>query len=161
MTIRGNTVEVRIREGVDPQLALTKLRELSQPLGGILSATGQRSVDVVDAGNGVIRLTPTEPAIIERIRQSVEQSIQIVERRVNELGTVEPLDPAPGRRPHPGAGAGPAGSVAAEGTARQDRQADFRWSIRSMPVEQALQGSVPPDSTICSRAPRPRATSPI
>ena len=35
-------------------------------------------------------LTPTEPAIVERIRQSVEQSIQIVERRVNELGTVEP-----------------------------------------------------------------------
>ena len=89
-TIRGNTVEFRVREGVDPQLALTKLRELSQPLGGILSATGQRSVDVVDAGNGLIRLTPTEPAIVERIRQSVEQSIQIVERRVNELGTVEP-----------------------------------------------------------------------
>ena len=33
------------------------------------------------------------------------------------------VDSAPGRRPHPGAGAGPAGSVAAEGTARQDRQA--------------------------------------
>ena len=37
-----------------------------------------------------IRLTPTEPAIVERIRQAVDQSIQIVERRVNELGTVEP-----------------------------------------------------------------------
>ena len=88
--IRGNSVEFRAREGVDRQLALTKLRELSQPLGGLLSATGQRTVDVVDAGGGLIRLTPTEPAIIERIRQSVEQSIQIVERRVNELGTVEP-----------------------------------------------------------------------
>src|SRR5919197_1376092 len=46
VTVRGNTVEVRIREGVDPQLALSKLRELSQPLGGLLAATGQRSVDV-------------------------------------------------------------------------------------------------------------------
>jgi preprotein translocase subunit SecD len=90
-TVRGNTVEFRIREGADPQLALTKLRELSQPLGGLLSATGQRSVEVVDAGGGLFRLTPTEPAVTERIRQSVEQSIQIVERRVNELGTVEPL----------------------------------------------------------------------
>src|SRR3569833_1543315 len=36
-TIRGNTVEFRVREGVDPQLALTKLRELSAPLGGVLS----------------------------------------------------------------------------------------------------------------------------
>jgi preprotein translocase subunit SecD len=32
----------------------------------------------------------TEPAYIERIRQAVDQSIQIIERRVNELGTVEP-----------------------------------------------------------------------
>ena len=39
----------------------------------------------------LIRLTLTEPAIVERVRQSVEQSIQIIERRVNELGTVEPL----------------------------------------------------------------------
>ena len=32
-----------------------------------------------------------QAAITERIRQTIEQSIQIVERRVNELGTVEPL----------------------------------------------------------------------
>jgi preprotein translocase subunit SecD len=89
-TIRGDSVEFRIREGVDQQLALTKLRELSQPLGGLLSATGQRTVDIVDAGGGLVRLTPTQPAMVERIRQSVEQSIQIIDRRVNELGTVEP-----------------------------------------------------------------------
>jgi preprotein translocase subunit SecD len=90
VTIRGSTVEFRVREGADPQLALTKLRELSQPLGGILSATGQRNVNVVDAGGGLIQLTITEPAIVERIRQAVEQSIQIIERRVNQLGLVEP-----------------------------------------------------------------------
>jgi len=89
-TIRGNNVEFRIREGVDPQLASTKFRELSQPLGGVLGASGARNVDVVDAGGGLFRLTVTEPAFIERIRQSVDQSIQIIERRVNELGTVEP-----------------------------------------------------------------------
>jgi len=89
-TIRGSTVEVRIREGGDTQLALTKLRELSQPLGGIMGASGARSVDVVDAGGGLFRLTVTEPAFQERIRLAVDQSIQIIERRVNELGTVEP-----------------------------------------------------------------------
>ena len=71
--------------------ALTKLRELSQPLGGLLGSSGQRSLEVSDAGGGLIRLTVPQAAITERIRQSVEQSIQIVERRVNELGTVEPL----------------------------------------------------------------------
>ena len=122
--VRGNSVEFRAREGVDRQLALTKLRELSQPLGGLLSATGQRTVDVVDAGGGLIRLTPTEPALIERIRQSIEQSIQIVERRVNELGTVEPsiqrqgvdrvLVQVPGLQD----------PVPPQRIARQDRQAD-------------------------------------
>ncbi|MGE0753169.1 MAG: protein translocase subunit SecD [Variibacter sp.] len=91
LAVRGNSVEVRIREGADFQQALTKLRELSQPLGGILSGSGQRSLDVTDAGNNLIRLAVTEPAINDRIRQAVDQSIQIVERRVNELGTVEPL----------------------------------------------------------------------
>ena len=71
--------------------ALTKLRELSQPLGGVLGTTGQRSIDIVNVGGGRVQLTLTEPAILERVRQAVDQSIQIVERRVNELGTVEPL----------------------------------------------------------------------
>ncbi|MFD2180813.1 protein translocase subunit SecD [Rhodoplanes azumiensis] len=90
LTARGDAVEVRVREIADVPQALTKLRELSQPLGGILGGSGQRSVDVADQGNGVIRLTVTQAAMTERIRQSVEQSIQIIERRVNELGTVEP-----------------------------------------------------------------------
>src|SRR5262245_22964029 len=34
--VRGSSVEFRPREGVDVQFALQKMRELSQPLGGIL-----------------------------------------------------------------------------------------------------------------------------
>ncbi|MGZ8325165.1 MAG: protein translocase subunit SecD [Rhodoplanes sp.] len=90
LNARGDTVEVRIRDAADVPQALTKLRELSQPLGGLLGGTGQRSVDISDAGGGLIRLRVTEAAMTERVRQSVDQSIQIIERRVNELGTVEP-----------------------------------------------------------------------
>ncbi len=92
LAVRGtNAVEVRVREGTTPDQAVAKLQELSQPLGGILGTTGQRSVDITSDNSGLIRLTMTEPAIVERVRQAVEQSIQIIERRVNELGTVEPL----------------------------------------------------------------------
>ena len=90
LVARGDSVEVRIRDTADVPQALAKLRELSQPLGGLLGGTGQRSVDISDAGGGLIRLRVTEAAMNERIRQSVDQSIQIIERRVNELGTVEP-----------------------------------------------------------------------
>ncbi len=150
VAIRGSSVEFRIREGADAQLALTKFRDLSQPLGGILGTTGQRSVEVVDAGNGLFRLTVTEPALIERIRQSVEQSIQIVERRVNELGTVEPsiqrqgldriLVQVPGLQD-------PARLKELLG---KTAKLTFRLVDLSMPVEQAQRGSVPPDSEILS-----------
>jgi len=87
--IRGNTVEVHITRDADIDSALTKLRELSQPLTGFAGSTGQRTINVTDNG-GAITLSPTEPAVTERVRQAVDQSIQIVERRVNELGLVEP-----------------------------------------------------------------------
>src|SRR6266511_2897103 len=90
--VRGNAVEVAIRES-DLQQGLAKLRELSQPLGGFLGSTGARSVDVENVGGGVVRLSPTEPALLDRVRQVV--------------------DPAPGKRSHPGSGAGSRRSPAA------------------------------------------------
>ena len=74
----------------DLQQGLTKLRELSQPLGGFLGTTGARSLDVENVGGGLVRLTVTEPAILERMRQVVDQSVEIISKRVNQLGLVEP-----------------------------------------------------------------------
>ena len=90
LSARADAVEVRVKD-TDLQAALPKLRELSQPLGGLLGSSGQRSLEVSDAGGGLIRLTVPQAAITDRIRQTIEQSIQIVERRINQLGTVEPL----------------------------------------------------------------------
>src|SRR6266699_1422282 len=148
LVARGESVEVRIREGADPQVALAKLRELSQPIGGVLGGSGQRTVNIADLGGGLIRLTLTPAAITERIRQSVDQSIQIVERRVNELGTVEP-------------------SIQREGVDRilvqvpglQDpthlkdiigktAKLTFRLVDVSMSPDQAIQNGPPPDSEI-------------
>jgi preprotein translocase subunit SecD len=148
VTVRGDNVEYRLREGADRQLALTKLRELSQPLGGLLGGTGQRTIDVSDAGGGLIRLTPTEPAILERIRQAVDQSIQIVSRRVDELGTVEPSIQRQG-----------ADRILVQVPGLQDpsrlkdllgktAKLTFRMVDQTTPVDQAQQGRVPPESEI-------------
>ncbi|HWL03836.1 MAG TPA: protein translocase subunit SecD [Xanthobacteraceae bacterium] len=145
---RGNSVEVRIREPNDVQNALAKLRDLSQPLGGILATTGARSVDITTNGN-LIQLTSTEPAVIERVRQAVDQSIQIVERRVNELGTVEPLIQRQG-----------ADRVLVQVPGLQDptrlkallgttAKLDFRMVDTSVTPEQAQQpGGTPPESEL-------------
>jgi preprotein translocase subunit SecD len=87
--VRGDHVEVHITRPTDVDNAVGKLRALSQPMPGFLGTTGQRDVEVSENG-GLITMTPTEPAIIERIRQAVDQSIEIIQRRVNELGLVEP-----------------------------------------------------------------------
>src|SRR5258708_26934270 len=84
---RADSVEVRVTKDTDLPTALSKLRELSQPLGGLLGTSGQRSLEVSDAGGGLIRLTVPPAPITHRIRQAVQQSIQIVQPRVNKPAT--------------------------------------------------------------------------
>jgi SecD/SecF fusion protein len=88
--VRGNSIEVRLRENTDFAAALAKLRGLSQPLGGVLQGNGVRTLEVTDAGGGLVRLAPTEAAMVERTRATIDQSVPIIERRINELGLVEP-----------------------------------------------------------------------
>src|ERR1700686_1058706 len=67
LAIQNLTVQVRIREEADVPEAVRRLRELSTPLGGFLSGTGQRDIEVSDAGGGLITLTITTGGITQRI----------------------------------------------------------------------------------------------
>ena len=87
--IIGSSVQVHITRSADAKNALDKLGTLSQPLSGVMGTTGQRSLNITEK-NGQITLTPSDGAFTERIRQAVDQSIEIIQRRVNELGLVEP-----------------------------------------------------------------------
>src|SRR5262249_20415781 len=51
-SVRGDTVEVRLRDPNDTAQALPKLRELSQPIGGGLGTGNPRSADLLDARGG-------------------------------------------------------------------------------------------------------------
>ena len=157
LVVRGNSVEVRIREGSNFDQAVEKLRELSQPIGGVLgSSTGQRSLNVTTEPGNLVRLTVTEPALTERIRQSVEQSIQIIERRVNELGTVEPLIQRQGVDRILVQVPGLQDPTRLKELLGKTAKLDFRMVDVSMPAEQALQGRVPPDDEILYSSTQPR-----
>src|SRR5246127_3111265 len=71
LATKGDSVEVHITRDTDQPTALSKLRELIQPLGGLLGSNGQRSLEVTDAGNGTIRLTVPQAAINDRVRQAI------------------------------------------------------------------------------------------
>src|SRR5271154_1823879 len=145
---KGDSVEVRITKDTDQATALSKLRELSQPLGGLLGSNGQRSLDVGDAGGGVIRLTVPQAAVTERIRQAIEQSIQIVERRVNELGTVEPLIQRQGTDRILVQVPGLQDPTRLKELLGKTAKMDFRMVDSTVSPEQAAAGQLPPDSEI-------------
>ncbi len=153
---RNDNVEVRISKDTDFQTALTKLRELSQPLGGLLGSRGQRSLEVSDAGGGVIRLTVPPAAITDRIRQTIEQSIQIVERRVNELGTVEPLIQRQGTDRILVQVPGLQDPTQLKTILGKTAKMEFRMVDSTVSPEQALQGKVPPDSEVLMSSNAPK-----
>jgi preprotein translocase subunit SecD len=145
--IHGSSVEVRITRDSDVESALGKLRELSQPLAGFLGTSGQRSINISESG-GLITLTPSDAAVTERVRQAVDQSIQIIERRVNELGLVEPTIQREG-----------IDRILVQVPGLQDpsrlkqilgktAKLDFRMVDQSTSAEQAAASHVPQDSEI-------------
>ena len=155
LTIRGDAVEVRVKEA-DVERALAKLKELSQPLGGILGSTGARSVEVSDAGGGLIRMSVPQAAISDRIRQSVDQSIQIVERRVNELGTVEPLIQRQGLDRILVQVPGLQDPTRLKEILGKTAKMDFRMVDPTVSPEQAAQGRLPADDEVLMSAQEPK-----
>src|SRR5437660_6282417 len=156
LAVRNDAVEVRISRGTDVPNALAKLRELSQPLGGLLGSSGQRSVEVSDAGSGLIRITVPQAAITERIRQTIEQSIQIVERRVNQLGTVEPVIQRQGTDRILVQVPGLQDPSRLKELLGKTAKMEFRMVDPTVPPDQAQQGRVPPDSELLMSSTSPK-----
>jgi len=156
LAVRNDAVEVRISRDTDVPNALAKLRELSQPLGGLLGSSGQRSVEVSDAGSGLIRITVPQAAITERIRQTIEQSIQIVERRVNQLGTVEPVIQRQGTDRILVQVPGLQDPSRLKELLGKTAKMEFRMVDPTVPPDQAQQGRVPPDSELLMSSTSPK-----
>jgi preprotein translocase subunit SecD len=155
LATRPDSVEVHVKD-TDVETALTKLRELSQPLGGLLGSSGQRSLEVSDAGGGLIRLTVPQAAITERIRQTIEQSIQIVERRVNQLGTVEPVIQRQGTDRILVQVPGLQDPSRLKELLGKTAKLEFRMVDSTVPPDQALQGRAPPDSEVLMSSTSPK-----
>jgi preprotein translocase subunit SecD len=156
LAVRGNGVEVRVRDTASLDNALTKLRELSLPLGGMLVGSGQRSLDINSEADGLVRLTVSDPAVVERVRQSVEQSIQIIERRVNELGTVEPLIQRQGTDRILVQVPGLQDPTRLKELLGKTAKLDFRMVDTNTSVEAALQGRAPPESEVLYGTTQPK-----
>ncbi len=148
LTGRNRTVEVRVRDAAQTDEALKALRELSQPVGSILTGSTARDVEITGTPDGLITLELTEEGINQRVSSAVDQSIEIVRRRIDELGTTEPTIQRQGADrilvQVPGLD-DPARLKALIG---QTAKLTFRLVDMSMPATEALNGRPPPESEV-------------
>lgn len=87
----GRAVNVRIRQADRVDQALELIRGLGNPMApDMFGQGGGVDIEVSEEADSLVTVTLTEQAVRERKRAAVEQSIEIVRRRVDEVGTREP-----------------------------------------------------------------------
>jgi preprotein translocase subunit SecD len=84
-----NRLLVRVPDATKQEAALASLRELGTAAAN--SATGRPDLDVAAQPDGQMTVTLSPTALKERASGAVQQSIEIVRRRVDETGVVEPI----------------------------------------------------------------------
>jgi SecD/SecF fusion protein len=87
----GRTVQFRVADANDRAKAMPKLRTLTQgTTNNSLGIAGASSADITQDVDGLIKMAVTDAAVNDKIRRSVDQTIEVLNRRVNALGTTEP-----------------------------------------------------------------------
>jgi SecD/SecF fusion protein len=86
------TVQVRISEANEVDKAKEALKNLIAPIAsGLFTGGAITELSLEEPEPGLLRYTLTDEGVDYRMRNAVTQSIEVIERRVNELGTTEPI----------------------------------------------------------------------
>jgi preprotein translocase subunit SecD len=81
--VREGAVEVQVRDVGDVDHALSLL---ATSVAAPLDRPSARSAEMSDRGNGLIRLTPAESAVVERIDILQRVAVTVLAKRANQLG---------------------------------------------------------------------------
>lgn len=150
--VRGDTVTFTLTDPAQRELALGKIREIDPPLQTVGFTGIQREFDVEidEQGRAVIRLS--DAGYQKLVDSAVTQSLEVVRRRIDELGTREPtiqrqgeariLVQVPGER-DPGRIKRLLGRTA---------RLTFHLVDLSVSPEEALAGRLPPDAMVLPAA---------
>ena len=88
----GRTIQVRIRDAADIEKAHTALADLLAPVAaGVFGSGSVTELSLEEPEPGLLKYTLTDAGIDYRVSSAVTKSIEVVGRRVNELGTTEPI----------------------------------------------------------------------
>lgn len=90
VSARENTVVFQVRDAGQALEAARLLREIVVMVGGGALGGGTPDLDIQTQPDGTITLTLTETALRDKATQAIQQSIEIVRRRIDETGVNEP-----------------------------------------------------------------------
>jgi len=89
IAVQPRGVQVRIADPAERAKALPLLQSLNQPISNAIIGSAGHTLDITDVGDGAVQLALTDAAINDKIRRAVTQSIEVLNRRLNESGTKE------------------------------------------------------------------------
>jgi len=145
----GDKVIVRVRKPADLDKAVEVVKGLANQLQqNMMGQGGGADIDVEVLDGNIIHITMTEAAIADRKRAAVEQSIEVVRRRIDQTGTREPTIQRQGDERI---------LIQLPGVKDPDRikrllgktaKMVFRFVDQSTTVADALRGRVPPGSEL-------------
>ena len=88
---QNRAVQVRISDLSQLDGARERLEDLRNPLSAALfGGPATLEYDLSIADDGLARFTYSDAGLTERVRSLIQQSIEVIGKRVNELGTTEP-----------------------------------------------------------------------
>ncbi|QFT32272.1 protein translocase subunit SecD [Roseibium porphyridii] len=89
--VQGETAQVRIRDLTRLGEAEERLEPLVNPLvSNLFGGQPVNEFAMAVSDDGLVRFTYTEQGLEDRLTNIVQQSIEVIRRRVDELGTTEP-----------------------------------------------------------------------
>ncbi len=145
----GMIVQVRIRDQEEIEKARTALESLLQPIeGGLFGGGVINELEFSEPEPGLFRYTLTEEGIDYRVSSALTQSIEVVSRRVNELGTTEPVIQRQGSDrilvQVPGLG----DPQRLKDLLGQTAHLTFQMVDQSVPVQEAIEGRPPAGTSV-------------
>jgi SecD/SecF fusion protein len=87
----GRIVQFRVPNAADRDKIMPALQQATAPSAiTSLGAAGPPLADISTTADGLVRLTVTDAGLNEQIQHAADEAIQVLDRRVNALGTTEP-----------------------------------------------------------------------
>ncbi|MEO3998979.1 protein translocase subunit SecDF [Mesorhizobium sp. CAU 1732] len=145
----NRTVQVRVRDEGQIAAARTALNALTQPVSSGLFGTGSvAELSMAEPETGLFRFTLTDEGIDYRLGTAVSQSVEVINRRVNELGTTEPIIQQQGNDRVLVQVPGLDDPQRLKDILGQTAKLTFQMVDQTMPAQEAIQGRPPAGATV-------------